>query len=130
MLLLKARAIQLTDSCNYCLEDVERVLMEVLNLYPDEIQAKIELAYFYYAVMDRSADAIPFFSSAIELCESSLDEAICGKARVIEEIEGIDKAVAYLQSKPFQFEEMKSLLDELLDELPTEESLIKSPPSS
>ena len=42
MLLLKARAIQLTDSCNYCLEDVERVLMEVLNLYPDEIQAKIE----------------------------------------------------------------------------------------
>jgi hypothetical protein len=103
MLVLKSAALQLSDDVeNYDLEDARKALLEALELRPRDNEARIDLAYFENRVMDRAADALPLFSASIKSCLFFLQEAIYGKAEVIEELYGPKAAIAFLPKSPLQ----------------------------
>jgi hypothetical protein len=113
MLILKSAALQLSDNVeHYDLEDARKALLEALELRPRDNEARIDLAYFENHVMDRATDALPLFSASIKSCLFFLQEAIYGKAEVIEELYGLKAAIAFLRKSPLQTRRLKHLLEE------------------
>jgi cytochrome c-type biogenesis protein CcmH/NrfG len=60
-------AVQLSDTVEYRLEDAERCYQRAGELAPSSPTPQLELGYFYYAVMNDAAKAVPFFQRAVAL---------------------------------------------------------------
>ena len=73
-LIFKARVIQLSESQNYNLKDVENILENVIKLAPNDVEGLIEMAFFQSRVNDCSKLALKYFNQAQELCKQYLCE--------------------------------------------------------
>ena len=71
-LVLKGRCIQLGSEQAPALIEAEKAFAEALMLDEMYLPALLELAWFYYAVEDDSARALPFFEKAIALSQAQL----------------------------------------------------------
>lgn len=87
LLVLRSQLVQLmTDDeirrfPDATLESAEEGLRTACALAPDSPRPLLELAYFEYAVMERSEDALEHFDAARTLLEQDLRECLVGKAR-------------------------------------------------
>jgi tetratricopeptide (TPR) repeat protein len=96
-LVLKGRCIQLGSEQAPALAEAEKAFAEALRLDDGYVPALLELAWFYYAVEDDSARALPLFEKAIALSQEQLTEAVIGKARCLEERETPEVAEKFFQ---------------------------------
>ena len=64
---LRGDAIQLSDGDGYELADAERSYREAIRRAPQHAAAHTELGYYYFAVMDDAARALPWFRRAVDL---------------------------------------------------------------
>jgi len=96
-LVLKGRCIQLGSEQAPALVEAEKAFTEALRLDEGYVPALLELAWFYYAVEDDSARALPLFEKAIALSQERLTEAVIGKARCLEERETPEAADEFFQ---------------------------------
>ena len=87
LLVLKSQLIQLMtdEECGRFtdanLETAEDGLRAACALSPDAARPLLELAYYEYAVMERSDDALGHFQHASEILEQDLRECLVGRAR-------------------------------------------------
>jgi tetratricopeptide (TPR) repeat protein len=79
--LLNGICIQLADNKNYNLSDVEDSFLKALELEPNSIDIKLELAWFYFNVMDQPKKAEDYFKEILENI----------RIKTVESIEGIIK---------------------------------------
>lgn len=96
-LVLKGRFIQLgSEAVAGTLADAEQAYREALEIDENYVPALIELAWFYYAVLDETAKALPFFERAIEVTRAQLSEAVEGKVKCLEELQSSNAARTFL----------------------------------
>jgi tetratricopeptide (TPR) repeat protein len=87
LLVLRSQLIQLMndEECGRFkdanLETAEDGLRAACALSPDSARPLLELAYYEYAVMERSDDALSHFQHASEILEQDLRECLVGRAR-------------------------------------------------
>ena len=87
LLVLRSQLIQLMsdEECSRFadanLETAEDGLRAACSLAPDSARPLLELAYYEYAVMERSDDALAHFQNASEILEQDLRECLVGRAR-------------------------------------------------
>jgi hypothetical protein len=79
-LVMKGRYIQLSSEGPQTLGDAERAFLTALELDPDYVPAILELAWFYYSVLDQPSRALPFFENAYRMSLNHLREALKGRA--------------------------------------------------
>ena len=97
-LVSRSRCIQLSSGADLPpLEEAERALLQALEEDEDYIPAILDLAWYYHAVEDDPAKALPLFERAYELSRQNLTEAITGKAEALEEVESAKEAVTFLR---------------------------------
>ncbi len=74
-LIFKARIIQLSDNPQiYNLSDAELALHRALEVFPDNVEAFIEMGHFQSAVNDNPQIAREFFEKARDMCNHYLEE--------------------------------------------------------
>lgn len=96
-LVQKGRCNQLApDEGEWDLKDSEEAFKKALLIEPDYLPALIELGFFYYAVEDDSARALPLFERAVEISRLQLTEAAMGMAGCLEELQSQNEASAFL----------------------------------
>lgn len=113
LLLDKARIIQLTEGGGYALDDVERVLREVIEMAPDYSVAYMELGYFYDAVMDDARHALDVFSQGVSVAESNLRDLCLGQAKALLGLGQCEEALAIVQKYANADERYAFLLEEI-----------------
>jgi tetratricopeptide (TPR) repeat protein len=96
-LVQKGRFIQLAFERAPELSEAEKAFTEALRFDESYVPALLELAWFYYAVEDDSARALPLFEKTIDLAREQLTEAVIGKARCLEEVETSKAADEFFQ---------------------------------
>jgi tetratricopeptide (TPR) repeat protein len=79
--LLKGICIQLSDSEKYTLHDAENSFHKALELEPNNIDIKLELAWLYFNVLDEPKKAERYFKEALEN----------NRIKLVETVEGIIK---------------------------------------
>lgn len=84
------------DEGEWDLKDSEKAFKKALSIEHDYLPALIELGFFYYAVEDDPARALPFFQQAIEISRLHLTEASMGMAGCIEELQSQESASKFL----------------------------------
>jgi tetratricopeptide (TPR) repeat protein len=95
-LVTKGRCLQLAPiEAEGDLTDAEKAFQEALNMDPEYVPALVELAYFYDAVLNDSALALPLFDKAIDILRAQITEAAIGK---IEELRSEAAAATFLRS--------------------------------
>ncbi len=86
-------AIQLSDDdVHYSLEDAEQSYRRAAELAPTDPAPLVSLGYFYYAVLDRTAESVGFFEKAIALgggdeAENGLAEAHAELANLRDDVD-------------------------------------------
>lgn len=85
-LVLKGRCIQLGSGQLFDLNDAEMCFLDALDLDPEYVPALLELGWYYFAVQDDAARALPFFEKGVALAREGLQEAENGVAQCLEEI--------------------------------------------
>ncbi|HEY0515453.1 MAG TPA: hypothetical protein VGH73_26405 [Thermoanaerobaculia bacterium] len=96
-LVLRSRCIQLASGTGVPpLEEAEQALREALEDDDEYVPAILDLAWYYHAVEDDPAKALPWFERAHELSRQNLTEAVAGKADCLEELDS-EAASAFLQ---------------------------------
>jgi len=87
-LVLKGRAIQLgSEVMSLPIEAAEEAFRAALADDPDYVPALLELGWFLHSVKDDSAQALPFFSRALDISRRSVKEAAKGKEECSKEAE-------------------------------------------
>mgnify|MGYP003524950209 FL=1 len=86
-LLLKGRSIQLmsAEAPNF-LSEAEAAFLEVLDRDPDNADACVELGWYYDAVEDDPARALPFFERAQRILAQRISEAESGVTQFKEQL--------------------------------------------
>ena len=86
VLIIKGACIQLgSGTAPYTLSDAEAAYKKALEIDPENLEALIEVGYYYF-VMDNRADiARPYFDKALSIARIRLSEAIKGIAECISE---------------------------------------------
>jgi len=90
-----ARCIQLSGRGD--LAEAEQALQEALAAVPDYPVAKIDLAWFRYAVANQTSIARELFSELLGELRASANECLAGLVQCVAEMEGEEKARALLQ---------------------------------
>ena len=86
ILVAKAACIQLgSEKTTYTLDDVEAALKKALEIDADNVEALIEIGYFYNYVLDKPAIAKPYFQKALSFSRKQLSDSIKGIAECISE---------------------------------------------
>jgi tetratricopeptide (TPR) repeat protein len=112
-LVLKGQLIQLGSVDNtFSLENAEAAFRSALSLDPEYVPALLELGWFLHSAEDNSAQALPLFDRALDLCKKQLKGAVEGRKECVEELESADVAEQFV----------KQLRRELLHELDFSES--------
>ena len=95
LMILKGKLLQLSDKGN--LAGALKMFKEVLELDNGNVEALIELAYFYYAVQNESRKSVKCFERAIELSEKNVETAYIGKAKAFIDLGEYRKAKVVLR---------------------------------
>lgn len=86
VLVAKAACIQLgSGTTTYTLDDAEAALKGALEIDEENVEALIEIGYFYNYVLDKPVIAKPYFQKALFLSRKQLSESIKGIAECISE---------------------------------------------
>lgn len=85
-LVLKGRCVQLGSGQLFDLNDAEKCFLDALDLDPEYVSALLELGWYYFAVQNDAARALPFFEKGVALAREGLQEAENGVAQCLEEI--------------------------------------------
>lgn len=85
-LVLTGRCILDTTGGDLGLEDVEGAYLRAVHADGDFIPALLDLGWFYYAVMDEAARALPLFDRVLELTGGDHGEAADGRTKCLEEL--------------------------------------------
>ncbi|MFT0214073.1 hypothetical protein VQ643_15970 [Pseudomonas sp. F1_0610] len=96
MLAVKGMCMQGSDSESYSLDDIRNIHQEAVDMDPFNVNALIELAYFYYAIDDDAKKAENYFATAIEKARARITEAVIGRAKCIAEITSSKDAINFL----------------------------------
>ena len=115
-LLLKGRILQLADGGESNLEEAEAALASALEMDEHNIEAMIELGYFYYAVADDTKKAKRLFDRAISLSREMLGDAVLGKGKCLAELSSPVAAVRFLRRLRHSFQTLGSELEEWLED--------------
>lgn len=108
----RGRCVQLApDEGEWSLKEAEEAFKKALQIDPDYISALTEIGFFYYAIEDNSAQALPFFQRAVEISRLQLTEAAMGMAGCLEELQSQDAAGGFLSDL-----HCGALVEEKLDE--------------
>jgi tetratricopeptide (TPR) repeat protein len=98
-LVTKGRCLQLAPiEAGGDLTDAEKAFQEALNMDPEYVPALVELAYFYDAVLNYSALALPLFDKAIDILRAQITGAAIGKSGCLEELRSEEAASTFLRS--------------------------------
>lgn len=112
-LVTRGQAIQLCpEDSEYPLEDARKAFEGALASDPEFVPATLEIAWYFYAVMDDSERAKPLFEKAVELSRSQFTEAARGYSKCLAEIESPAVAASTLRN----LHHSALLLDLLLEE--------------
>lgn len=68
------------------LEQAEQALKAALELAKDYVPALLDLGWFHYAVQDDAETGLSYFAKAEQLSRASLQEALEGKGKCLEEL--------------------------------------------
>jgi tetratricopeptide (TPR) repeat protein len=81
MLIKKGQLIQLLPEASELgeLSDAQKALELALEIDPKSMEAILELAHFYSAVLDQEREADKLFDQAVQRCSEFLEEAYRGK---------------------------------------------------
>jgi Tfp pilus assembly protein PilF len=81
MLIKKGELIQLLPEASELgeLSDAQKALELALEIDPKSVEAILELAHFYSAVLDQEREAEKLFDQAVQRCSEFLEEAYRGK---------------------------------------------------
>jgi tetratricopeptide (TPR) repeat protein len=101
LLVIKADVIQLSDKSHYRLNSAEDALLQAIELEPHNLEAHIELGYFYYAIMEQSEKAVPHFEQAEKYAEKTFIAAILGKAKALIDLGLFNEAAEFLKRSYF-----------------------------
>jgi hypothetical protein len=74
LLLLKANLIELSNTENYELNDVEKLLKLTISIYPDSFDASFEIGKYYDVVESDTSKALENFYKAKAIAEEKLQE--------------------------------------------------------
>jgi tetratricopeptide (TPR) repeat protein len=86
-LVLRGRCIQLgSGSIVADYKEAEKAFRSALVTDPFYVPALLELGWFFYAVGDDAATALPHFEKALDVSLEQLKEAIRGKAGCLEDL--------------------------------------------
>ncbi len=111
-LLVKARAIQLLSENatmkRYTLDAVKDALLSACEADPHSAEALNELAFYLYAVEDKSREAHEVFENSIAISLANLSEAIAGQSKCLIDTNQMTKMEASRAVK-----ESKALLNKL-----------------
>jgi tetratricopeptide (TPR) repeat protein len=111
---LKGRFIQLGSEAVACsLNDAEVSFLKALEIDEDYVPALVDLAWFYYAVMDDSTKALPLFERAIKVSIHQITEAVEGKMKCLEELRSPEEARGFLRQVSQGLLDVKELEDKL-----------------
>ncbi len=80
--LYKGICIQLSDNSKYNLSDAENSFQKALELDPENIEVKLELAWLYFNVLDEPLKAENIFREALENNRMKLVESIEGIIKI------------------------------------------------
>lgn len=98
-LVMKGRLIQLaSESCQFPLMDAASAFKEALDLEPESIDARVELAWYFHTIEGDHRRAEALFRQAIASSRSQLTEAARGLAACLEEIESTAAAESFLRA--------------------------------
>jgi tetratricopeptide (TPR) repeat protein len=112
-LVLRGRCIQLASGADVPdLKEAEQSFQRALELDDEYVPALLELAWFYHAVEDDAAKALPFFERAYELSRQDLTEAVAGKVDCLDETESQEAASAFLNQAIREAVRIEDLEDE------------------
>jgi len=77
LLIKKAVLVQLSDeNCKYSLKDVKSLLKLATKIDKNNIEALIELAYYYYTIENRNSKAYPLIEKGFDLCINNIKELL------------------------------------------------------
>jgi tetratricopeptide (TPR) repeat protein len=81
LLIKKGELIQLLPEASELgeLSDAQKTLELAVEIDPQSVEAILELAYFYSAVLDREKESEKLFDRAIQRCFEFLEQAYLGK---------------------------------------------------
>jgi tetratricopeptide (TPR) repeat protein len=86
--LLRGRSIQLSSETSpYELEDAEKSYLSALELDSENVEARLELGWYYFAVQDDAQRALQYFQAAIVVANRQLAEGLDGKQQCESEIQ-------------------------------------------
>ncbi len=97
LLILKGRCIQLSDCKRYTLDDAKMSFYKALKTDEHNIQALIELGWFYYTIENHSKKAFSYFNKAMFLSKKEMLETIEGCSYCINEYGTINKAIDFIE---------------------------------
>ena len=80
--LLKGICIQLSENLKFNLNEAEYSFKKAIELDSNNIEAKIELGWFYFNVLDQSKEADKEFVDALEIIKSKLSELVEGFMKI------------------------------------------------
>jgi tetratricopeptide (TPR) repeat protein len=80
--LLKGICIQLSENLKFNLNEAEYSFKKAIELDSNNIEAKIELGWFYFNVLDQSKEADKEFGDALEIIKSKLSELVEGFMKI------------------------------------------------
>lgn len=83
------------------LANAEESLLRAIQLEPQNIDAYVDIGYFYYAVADQSDKAIPFFECAEKYAAFFLLDAMLGKAKALVDLDKTSEAKLFLSKSYF-----------------------------
>lgn len=111
----RAELIQLINDVSdlkqsYSLDSIESDLKTAILFDPKSISALIELGYFLYAAKDNPRDSLQIFEKAEEFSKNSLEEAMFGKIKAIEDINGPKIALKELSKMERVFPKSKKVI--------------------
>ena len=86
LLILKGNCIALCSAGSYTLSDVESAYREALRVDEDNIDAYLELGWFFLHVQDDAQTAQPFFERAFELSRKYLVSSLAGMNQCLAEL--------------------------------------------
>ncbi len=82
ILILKGLCIQLSENLKYDLKDAELSLKKAIELDSNNLDAKMELGWFYYNVLNESEESYHLFGQALEDIQSKLTELLEGFMKI------------------------------------------------
>lgn len=107
LLLWKSRSLLLSDLPEYELDDVERWLLQALDLDSDYLPALLELGFFYLRTMDDVKRAWPLFERARDVCTEDATDTVIGLSECIAELDSPKAALNFLNEQNLLLDESK-----------------------